>query len=553
MSNDRLNRRLRDIPVPQANDARDGAVAEARAEIAAREGSAPVRGEGRRRALALAAAAALLAIVGLLTPPGRSASAWVGELVGIGEVGGEPTNSYRGFGVEGTAVVIDNGTGPGGQRYEWVAYECEVDLRDEGTDTRFVGIGVSLEWPEVKGYGGGGGCEERQGRPPTPGDAIGSHGAHIVPSEFKGVDEPNLMVSGETGSDVYDVKVLYQKPDGTTRELPVDFARVDGELRELANRPQAMGLFVAFLPGDEAARDEVEQRLDLRALMDTGKLKLGPIARRERELAQAARERCDPFEPAPADFPTDADRETVERLMKPLNECHKREMPPSPFVYVAYDAEGREIGRFNEPLVTAMIQRPGDIEPAGRERPGDERIEWSDVNRTGGDPVRIMRGRAPEGALYEIVVARPKGSGMLCTTTWWPYVEDVFAASPCDEHFPPENAYGGKQPAEVAARPSGFLTPVPQATAHWLLSGYARPSVSRVRVIYEGRDGERHDAPVKLRQVSGRLAERIGAREPAGFWLAFVPRRAGRPTGTTVEVIAYDENGKILSRLDHRA
>lgn len=552
MSKDRLNRRLRHVPVPQANDAREGAVAEARAEIAARESSAPVRGEGRRRALALAAAAALLAIVVLLTPPGRSASAWVGELVGIGEVGGEPSNSYRGFGVEGTAVVIDNGTGPGGQRYEWVAYECKVDLRDEGVDTKFVGIGVSLEWPDVKGYGGGGGCEERAGRPPTPGDAIGSHGAHILPSEFKGVDEPALMVSGQTGADVHDLKVLYQRPDGTRRELPVDFARVDGELRELANRPEAMGTFVAFLPGDVAARDEVEQRLDLRALMDTGKLKLGPIARRERELAQAARERCERFEPDLADLPMDGDRAAVERVMRPLRECHEREMPPSPFVYVAYDAEGREIGRFNEPLMTALIQRPGDVEPAGHERPGDERTEWSDVNRTGADPVRIMSGRAPEGALYEVVTSRPKGAGMHCMTFWWPYVEDVFAGSPCGD-FPPEDAYGRKQPEKVAARPYGFLTPVPQATAHYLLSGFARPSVGRVRVVYEGGDGERHDAPIELKQVGSELAERAGWIEPAGFWLAFVPSRAGRPTSTPVEVIAYDESGKVLSRIDYRA
>jgi hypothetical protein len=548
MNKDRLGDRLRKIEIPQATDAREGAVAEARAEVSSRGETAPVRGEGRRRALALGAAA-LLALVVLLTPPGRSASAWVGELVGIGEVGGEPSQRYRTFGVDGTAVVIDNGTGPDGTRYEWVAYECRVDLRDEGEDTNFAGIGVSFEWPEVKGYEGGGGCEEREGRPRTPGDAIGSGGVHILPSEFKGVDEPDLMVSGQTGAAVREVKVIYQAPDGTRRELPVDFARVDGELRELAHRPQAMGMFVAFLPGDVAARDEVEQRLDLRALMDTGKLKLGPIARRERELAQAARERCDRFEPELAEFPADPDRATVERLMRPLRECHEREMPPSPFIYVAYDAEGREIGRFHEPLITAMIQRPGDVEPFGREQAGDERIEWGDVNRTG-DPVRIMSGRSPEGTLYEIVMSRPNGSGLLCMTTWWPYVEDVLAGSPCED-FPPEGVYEYRGRTGLAARPWGFLTWAPGATAHYMLSGYARPSVRRVRIVYEGKDGRRHDAPVNLRQVGGKLAERIDAHEPAGYWLAFLPRSVGkRPT---VEVIAYDQSGKILSRLDYRA
>jgi hypothetical protein len=455
--------------------------------------------------------------------------------------------------VDGTAVVIDNGTGPNGAWYEWVAYECRVDLRDEGEDTNFAGIGLSFEWPEVKGYEGGGGCEELQGRPRTPGDAIGSHGVHILPSEFKGVEEPALMVSGQTGGAVHDVKVIYQRPDGTRRELPVDFARVDGELRELAHRPEAMGTFVAFLSGDVAARDEIEQRLDLRALMDTGKLKLGPIGRRERELAQAARERCEPFEPDPAEFPSDPGVRAVERLMRPLRDCHEREMPPSPFIYVAYDAEGREIGRFNEPLVTALIQRPGDVEPFGREQAGDERLSWRDVNRTK-SPVRIMRGRAPEGTLYEVMKSQPKGFRDSCLTIWWPYVEDAFAGGECSE-FPPEGVYEYRRGRikGLAARPWGFLTPVPAATAHWLLSGYARPSVSRVRVVYEGKDGRRHDAPIKLRQVRGEQLERIGGSEPAGFWLAFVPRSAGRPTGTTVEVIAYDGSGKILSRVDYRA
>jgi hypothetical protein len=551
MSKDRLGDRLRAIDVPRATDAREGAVAEARQEIAGRGEPAPARREGRRRALALGAAA-LLALVVLLTPPGRSASAWVGELVGIGEVGGEPTQPYRTFGVDGTAVVINNGTGPDGSRYEWVAYECKVDLRDEGEDTNFTGIGLSFEWPEVEGYEGGGGCEELEGRPRTPGDAIGSHGVHILPSEFEGVAEPTLMVSGQTGGAVHDVKVFYQRPDGTRRELPVDFARVEGELRELAHRPEGMGTFVAFLSGDVAARDEIEQRLDLRALMDTGKLKLGPVARRERELAQAALERCERFEPEPAEIPENPDdHAAAERVFEPLRDCHEREMPPAPFVYVAYDAEGREIGHFNEPLVTAMIQRPGDVEPFGREQPGDERLKWSDVNRTD-EPVRIMRGRAPEGTLYEVMTSRPKGFPDSCLTIWWPYVEDAFAGGECSE-FPPEGVYEYRRGRikGLAARPWGFLTSVPPATGHYLLSGYARPSADRVRVVYEGKDGRRHDAPVNLRQVGGKLAERIDAREPAGYWLAFLPRSVGK--GPTVEVIAYDDSGKILSRIDYRA
>ncbi len=352
MSKDRVEDRLRAVSIPAASEAREQAVAEARAEVESRGKPACPRRSGRHRALVYAAAA-LLALVVLLTPPGRAASAWVGELVGIGDVGGEPTQRYRTFGIDKTAVVIDNGRAPDGSRYEWVAYDCKVDLRDEGSPGVFTGIGLSFEWPGVAGHGGAGGCEELKGRPRPPGDAIGGS-VHILPSQFKGVDQPDLVVSGQTGSGVHDVRVFYREPDGTRHELEVDFARVDGELAELAHRPEPLGAFVAFVPGEWAARDEVESRLDLRALQGTGKLHLGPVGRRERELAVRAREECAGLQTSPAELPMDADRATIEAAMAPYRECWDRHMPPAPFEYVAYDAEGREVNRYEEPLVTAM-------------------------------------------------------------------------------------------------------------------------------------------------------------------------------------------------------
>jgi hypothetical protein len=301
------------------------------------------------------------------------------------------------------------------------------------------------------------------------------------------------------------------------------------------------------VPGEWAARDEVESRLDLRALHGTGKLRLGPIGRHERELAVRAREECGDLQPSPAELPTDADRAMVEEAMAPFRECWDRHMPPSPFEYVAYDAHGREINRFEEPLVTAMYLRAADVEPAGHEQPGDERNRWEDV--VGGRRLAVlMSGRAPDGALYEVVVNR-RGS-MICTTMWWPYVADVLTGGECGG-LPPERAFGNKEPEKVAARPWGFLAKVPQVTAHNMLSGYAREPVSRVRVVYTGDDGERHDAPLKLARVRGPMLERLGEDGPFGFWVAFLPRSVGaRPT---VEVIAYDESGRVLSRIDYRA
>ena len=42
----------------------------------------------------------------------------------------------------------------------------------------------------------------------------------------------------------------------------------------------------------------------------------------------------------------------------------------------------------------------------------------------------------------------------------------------------------------------------------------------------------------------------VDADEPFGFWVAFLPRSAGEPH---VEVIAYDDSGRVLSRIDYRA
>ncbi len=520
MSPDRLKDLLSEIPTPPAAQAREQAVAEARAEIAARgEAEAAVAGparEWRPRLLSLVAAA-LLVIVVLLTPPGRAASAWVGDLVGIGDVGGPPTQEKRGgFADADTAVVIDNGVAPDGSRYEWVAYECNVDLTDEGLDTKFSGIGVSLDWPGVRAYEGGGSCEELQGRPRS--GVFSQHGVHVLPSQMKGVAKPDVVISGVTGPDVHRVSVIYRDGEGKEHELPVDFARVEGKLREVASRPEALGTFVAFLPGETAARDEIESRLDLRALFGTGKLELGPIGRREREQAQNAFETCAPHEDAPSS----------------MRACLARHMPPGPFEYVAYDEHGRELGRMTEPLIPAMVRPPGSIEAEGREEPGDKRSSRPTQGRNGEAAV-VMTGRSPDGALYEVFVERTKYG--TCMTMWWPYLSHSGQGA-CGKEFPPSTAFGRRNPEQVFAKPYGFLNEQPEATIHRFVNGFARPSVDRVQVLYTARDGQRHEAPVKLTQVPASTLAKVGATDAFGYWVAFVPRSAGhRP----IEVTAYGE------------
>lgn len=522
MTPDRLKDLLSEIPTPPAVQAREQAVAEARAEVAQRATSAPPRREWRPRPLSLAAAL-LLVIVVLLTPPGRAASAWVGDLVGIGEVGGPPTQEKRrGFAEAGTEVVVDNGVAPDGSRYEWVAYKCSVGPEDDVPGPEFTGIGASLDWPGVNGYEAGGTCEELQGRPRD--QVFRQFGVHVLPSQMKGVDEPDLVISGVTGPDVHKVSVIYTDGEGEEHELPVDFARVEGKLRALASQPEPLGTFVAFLPGETAARDEIDSRLDLRALYGTGKLKLGPIGRRELEQARKAFEAC----PVEGQDPS------------PANDCLAGRLPTGPFEYVAYDEDGHVLGRMTEPLTAASVRPVSTILAEGREEPGDERTERPAESGTTLTTI-LMTGRTPDGALFEVYIDQSDyGTGI---DVWYPYAATSGGGGSGGGGLPPSTAFGRRHPERVFAKPFGFLSDAPEATTHRLISGFARTNVERVEVLYRDSEGGRHQAPVKLAQATGSMLKKFTSSKPFGFWVAFVPRSAGhRP----IEVIAYDANGARL-------
>ena len=481
MTPDRLKDLLSEIPTPPAVQAREQAGPEARAEVAQRGTGAPPSRDWRPRMLSIAAAL-LLVIVVLLTPPGRAASAWVGDLVGIGDVGGPPTQEDQGrFAESGTAVVIDNGVAPDGTRYEWVAYKCSIGPEDPGVGAAgFKGIGASLDWPGVKGQESGGTCEELEGRP--RGGVFSQHGVHILPSQIKGVDQPDLVISGVTGPDVHKVSVIYTDGDGEQRELPVDFARVEGKLREVASRPEPLGTFVAFLPGELAARDEVESRLDLRALYGTGKLELGPIGRRELEQAREAFEACPTTTMGPS----------------PADDCLAGRLPTGPFEYVAYDENGHELGRMTEPLTAATVRPVSTIVAEGREEPGDERLRRRP--ETGSSAVtNIMSGRSPDGALYEVYVELSDyGTGV---GIFWPYVPAAGSGAYGGGGLPPSTAFGRRHPERVFAKPFGFLNDVSEATTHRVISGFARTAVERVEVLYQGQ---------RRRQASGTGEARPG-------------------------------------------
>jgi hypothetical protein len=376
MNTDRLELLLHEAPVPEAGAARERTVVAARRAVAPATTASPApeptrrrrpllrdRGRSPTRRFAPAAVATALAVAALLVaPPGRSALAWVGELVGIGEVGGPPTQTPSGLGTS-REVVIDNGVAPSGARYEWVVFDC-----DGG------GRGISLEWPRFHGEGW---CS----REPESGATLASYGVGIVPGERGSA--PDLVARGTVGRRVHRLDILYADPRGAETELEVDFAR----------RPDGSGgVFTAFLPGAWVPRDELMYRLNLRETID--RMEPGPLALSERRAWRDAHAAC-------------AGRDG-ERA------CFDRELPPAPVTYVAYDARGRVLERLREPVTAASEVRPG----VGRETPGAERAEGliSPAAR------KRAEGRAPDGALYEIADERLEGES--CAMLWWPYVPE---------------------------------------------------------------------------------------------------------------------------------
>ena len=184
-----------------------------------------------------------------------------------------------------------------------------------------------------------------------------------------------------------------------------------------------------------------------------------------------------------------------------------------------------------------------------------------------GRPVVLVSGRTPDGAPFEYFTQKfERRNGAVysvCLSHWWPYAPRAGASGFCGPGFPTTKEYGKSWPSEVFAKSFGFLESGEPASAYAALEGFARPDVAEVRVVY--KDGKRkRDAPVQFVQVRGELRERVGSREPFGFFVAFVPPSIERyygpldpPSGPlhgppAIEVIAYDDHHRELSRVGHR-
>jgi hypothetical protein len=187
----------------------------------------------------------------------------------------------------------------------------------------------------------------------------------------------------------------------------------------------------------------------------------------------------------------------------------------------------------------------------------DQPIPWEERPVSGhdavGEPVVLAAGRAPEGARYEWYVERLGNEDGevtgICQMLWWPRFAQAGAGGACGTGIPPEAAFKQRRnpSGPVLARPYGFLDAAEPATEHFMLSGFARQQVDRVRLTW---DDARDEAPVELFPVTPEKAERMGASGPFGYWVSFVPRSARH---AEFEVVSYGEDGDEIGRYEYRS
>lgn len=320
MSSPTLADRMRAVPVPKRPGAEDRAVA---ATVAAAPG--PVRaGAGFRlssRRLALAICALALVAATALTAPGRSALTQAAELFGIGDVGGSPSSEQdedyeRGFTELNEPLVVDNGQAPDGSRYEWVAYRGKTSYMVDGERIRVRGFCAGLEWVgDVSGRGSGGSCGGSGGQQPR--GVFSTVGVSFLQAPFERSPRHDILLSGTTTPGIHRLRIRYQPLRGPARDLPVDFARVDGDLLHRAGSRRPFGTFIAVLPGDQARRDRLTKRFRVTSLAPFPRRKVTPIAEQ------------------PAQY-------------RPYLRCQRRLAAPprvGPFTAIAYDRRGRVVDR----------------------------------------------------------------------------------------------------------------------------------------------------------------------------------------------------------------
>lgn len=230
-----LNRELREIVLPDAPAAEHRMIQRLRVEMAAvippaAHAQTQTRPATGRLSLLQRPRLAIVAVLGLvlaLSPWGQAAAEWVGDRVG--EIGGSPTVEQHPDQGRAAAVVIATGTAPNGDAIELAAYQSEAK-----------GTCFALDWPgrDPSLQNGGALCLDDWDASKTlefSSGATASEGAFGRDGE--------LVVYGFTAPEVTDVVVNYGGTEATTV-----FGAVDQELQDRAGLSQRVGFFVALMP-----------------------------------------------------------------------------------------------------------------------------------------------------------------------------------------------------------------------------------------------------------------------------------------------------------------
>lgn len=228
---------LRDAELPVRERAREIAVGEAR-RIARRSETRPSR--SRRPSLRVAAAVAACLAVLAISPPGQSAISWAAEVIGIGDVGGPPTNEARPELVSPSSdqVVIANGSAPDGTPYEIVAYRTDDPVAG---DSDVGATCIAVDFPSRKGPSG-----------VACGDDMFDPGRSLFVSGASGPGPAGIpadpFTTGYVTPEIARVTVSTDSPPSPEEAAKLVF--LDGALKRQLGADESIGYFLAFLPRD---------------------------------------------------------------------------------------------------------------------------------------------------------------------------------------------------------------------------------------------------------------------------------------------------------------
>jgi hypothetical protein len=199
-----------------------------------------------RTAVGVLAAAALIA-----TPPGRAGAEWIGDTLGLVELGDPPTRHELVIPDQPRqSYVIATGRAPDGARFELVLdrYPDKATIADgEQVDTC-----LTLEWPDAgpaHGFCG-------PGFPPPQNGGRAPGGAPARPFGFLS-PYPRatryLTLIGFTEPAVKRVAVTYPAADSTRQDATVELIEPSNELHGRIDSTTPVNVFVAFLPSSAGA------------------------------------------------------------------------------------------------------------------------------------------------------------------------------------------------------------------------------------------------------------------------------------------------------------